>query len=88
MDLQATLAGSFTFYFYLKAPPRYEEQTLRIGRLLGRNVGSSVTDILVWQRPPKRSDPFRARLACKAPPSPTCAGLRKAMGKAPHSQRG
>jgi hypothetical protein len=35
MDLQATLAGSFTFH-YLEAP-RYEEQPLPIGRLLGRN---------------------------------------------------
>jgi hypothetical protein len=35
MDLQATLAGSLHLH-YLEAP-RYEEQPLPIGRLLGRN---------------------------------------------------
>jgi hypothetical protein len=57
MDLQATLAGSFTLY--LKAPPRYGEQTPPIGRLLGRN-GFKCYRYFSVAEAPKRSDAFRA----------------------------
>src|SRR5262252_7655122 len=62
MDLQATLAGSFTFTI-LGGPPRYEEQPaahlVACSDMLGSVLHINVTDILSWQRPPKRSDAFR-----------------------------